>query len=86
MYEIETEDFYQDIAEEVEARLDTSGFSKHDNKPKPIRKNKATEMMKDELVGKIVTEFVALKTKMYAYKELDKKLEVLQRYKKVCNC
>ena len=40
VYEIETEDFYRDIAKDVEKRFDTSGYSKDDNRPLPIGKNK----------------------------------------------
>ena len=32
-------------------------------------------IMKDDLGGKLMIEFVALRAKMYAYKKLDKKLE-----------
>lgn len=32
MEEKETEDFYKDIAKDVETRFDTSGYSKDDNR------------------------------------------------------
>ena len=67
-----TEDFYEDIANDVEARFDTSGYSKTDVRPLPIGLNKKViELMKDELGGKIMTEFVALRPKLYSYKVLD---------------
>ena len=72
VYEIETKDFYEDISEDVEARFDTSNYSKDENRPLPIGKNKKIiGMMKDELGGKIMTEFIALRAKMYAYKKID---------------
>ena len=72
VYEIETEDFYRDIAKDVDSRFDTSGYSKEDNRPLPIGLNKKViGLMKDELSGKIMTEFVALRAKMYAYRTLD---------------
>ena len=72
VYDIKTEDFYEDIANDVEARLDTSGYSKADFRPVPIGLNKKLiGLMKDELGGKIMTEFVALRPKLYSYRELD---------------
>ena len=72
VYDIKTEDFYTDIAEDVEARFDTSGYSRTDFRPLPIGLNKKViELMKDELGGKIITEFVALRPKFYSYKKLD---------------
>ena len=72
VYDIKTEDFYEDIANDVEARFVTSGYSKTDFRPLPIGLNKKViGLMKDELGGKIMTEFVALRPKLYSYKKLD---------------
>ena len=65
VYDIKTEDFYEDIADDVEARFDTSGCSKTGLNKKVIG------LMKDELGGKIITEFVALRPKLYSFKKLD---------------
>ena len=49
----------------MEKRFDSSGYSKDENRPLPIGKNnKVIGLIKDELGGKIMTEFVALKAKM----------------------
>ena len=37
---LKTEDFYEDIADDVEKWFDTSNYSKDDNRPLPIGKNK----------------------------------------------
>ena len=66
IYNIEMEDFYKDIAEDVPARFDTSGYNP--DRPLPVGLNKVIELMKDELGGEIMTEFVTLRPKMYAYK------------------
>ena len=61
VYHIKTEDFYDDIAKDVNVRFDTSGYSKEDARPLPIGLNKKViGLMKDELESKIMTEFVAL--------------------------
>ena len=72
VYDIKTEDFYEDIANDIEARFDTSGCSKTDFRLLPIGlSKKVIGLMKDELGGKIMTEFVALRPKLYSYKKLD---------------
>ena len=73
VYDIKTEDFYEDIANDIEARFDTSGYSKRDFRPLPISLNKKViGVIKDELGGKIMTElFMALRLKLYSYKNLD---------------
>ena len=75
IYEIETEDFYRDFAKDAKKRFDTSGYSNDDNRPLTIAENKRViGLMKDELGGKIMTEFVALRVKMYAYRKRDKEV------------
>ena len=59
---IKTEDFYKDIADDVEKRYDTSNYEV--NGPLPTGKNKnVIGLMKHELGGKIKIEFVALRPK-----------------------
>ena len=58
VYGIETEDFYRDIAKDVEKRFDKDGYLKDDNRSLPIGKNKKMiGLMKDNLGGKIMAEF-----------------------------
>ena len=47
-FDIETEDFYKDIAENIEARSDKSGYPIDDNRPLPIGKNKNVSSRHDE--------------------------------------
>ena len=63
---IKTNDFYKDIANDVEKRFETSNYEV--NRPLPTGKNKKViGLMKDELGGKVITEFVALRPKTYSY-------------------
>ena len=65
---IKTDDFYKDIANEFERWYDTSNYDKIGERPLPIGKNKkAIAFSKDELGGKIMKKFVALRAKAYAY-------------------
>ena len=65
---IKTEDFFEDISNDVERWFDTSNYDKNDKRPLPIGKNKKVPgLFKDELGGKIMTEVVALRLKTYAY-------------------
>ena len=65
---IMSEDFYRDIANDVEKWFDTFNYDKNGKRPLPISKNKKVYgFFKDELGGKIMKEFVALRAKAYAY-------------------
>ena len=67
---IKTKDFYKDIAKDVKERFDTSNCIY--DRPLPIVVNKkVVGLMKDELGGGIITEFVALRPKAYSYKTDD---------------
>ena len=63
---VKTEDFYKDSANDVEKRFDTSNYEV--DRPLPTGKNKKViGLMKDELGGRIITEFVTLRPKTYSY-------------------
>ena len=63
---IKTNDFYKDIANDIENRFGTSNYEV--NRPLPTGKNKKIiGLMKDELGGKIITEFVTLRPKTYSF-------------------
>ena len=71
-----------DITDDVPARFDTSGSclngyhvpgtAGQSHRPLPIGLNKKViGLIKDELGGAIMTEFLALRPKLYSYKKLD---------------
>ena len=63
---IKTNDFYKDISQDVNERFDTSNYTF--DRPLPKGKNKKViGLMKDELGGGIITEFVVLRPKTYSY-------------------
>ena len=63
---IKTEDFYENIANDVEEWFDTTNYD--NNRPLPLRKNKKViDLFINELGGKIMKEFVGLRAKTYAY-------------------
>ena len=63
---IKTKDFYKDTAQDVEERFDTSNYDVDRPLPKG-RNKKVIGLMKDELGGVIITEFVALRPKTCSY-------------------
>ena len=70
---IKTNNFYKDIASDVENRFDTSNYEVNTSettacRPLPTGKNKKViGLMKDELGGKIITEFVTLRPQTYSF-------------------
>ena len=68
MCEIQTEDFYKDISEDVKDRFDTSDYPENHPSGIPTGINKKVlGKMKDEAAGKIIKEFVGLRAKLYSF-------------------
>ena len=79
---VKTEDFYKDIANDEE-NYDTSNYICE--RTLPIGKNKKViGLMKDELGGKIMEEFVGLKPKCYSYLMDDGKVDKKTKGAKKC--
>ena len=65
---IKTENFFEDISNDVEKWFDTSNYDKNNKRPFPIDTNKKVPgLFKDELGGKIIKEVVTLRPKTYEY-------------------
>ena len=63
-----TKDFYKDIDNDVGRWFDTSNYDENDKRLLPAGMNKnAIVLFKDELGGKIMKEFCAIRAKTYAY-------------------
>ena len=83
IFHVKTEDFYEDIAGDVEGRFDTSGYKF--KRPLPMGKNKKElGKFKDELCGGIMREFVALRPKKYLYLTDDGNIEKKAKGTKKC--
>ena len=68
-YEIETEDFYKDIAHDIKARFDTSEYpTDHPSGIETGVNKKELGKFKDEAAGKQIDEFIGLRPKSYSYK------------------
>ena len=80
---IKTNDFHKDIGSDVENRFDTSNYEV--NRSLPTGKNKKIiGLMKDELGGKIITEFVTLRPKTYSFLTDDGKEDKKAKGTKKC--
>ena len=80
---IKTNDVYKDIANDAKNRFDTSNYEV--NRPLPMGKNKKIiGLMKDELGGKMITEFVTLRPKTYSYLTNDGKEDKKAKGTKKC--
>ena len=73
--EVETEDLYADISDDVKKWYDTFNYDKDDNRPLPlaIKKKNYQVYLRMNLGVKIMTEFWAIRAKTYAFAVVDGK-------------
>ena len=80
---IKTNDFYKDISDDVDNRFVTSNYEV--KRPLLMGKNKKVRgLMKDELGGEIIAEFIALRPKTYSYLTDNDKIDKKAKGTKKC--
>ena len=70
VYEVRTDDYYEDIREDVPTKYDTSAYPDDHPSGLPRMNKKVPGLMKDEAAGRIITKTICLGAKQYAY-EID---------------
>lgn len=68
IYTIQTNDFYRDLQTKFINYFDTSNYGARNDYNIPQINNKVPGLFKDEMGGKIITEFVGLRSKLYCIK------------------
>lgn len=68
IYDVKTEDFYKDFKINFIKYFDTSNYEPHNEFGLPILNKKVPGLFKDEMGGKIIKEFVGLRSKLYCVK------------------
>nr|CAH7717033.1 unnamed protein product [Callosobruchus chinensis] len=74
LYQITCDDVYHEVIKQDIERFDTSDYPADNAYNIPLVNKKVPGLMKDEANGKIITHFVGLRSKMYAYKVLNGKV------------
>ena len=76
IYEIHTEDVFEDIRNDVSTMFDTSAYPEKHPAGLPRMNKKVSGLMKDEAAGRTMTKAVCLGPKQYAY--------VIDEYDNMC--
>lgn len=87
VYHIKTGGFYEHIARDLETWFHTGRYTTENARSHSFEKNKGiVGLIKDELGRKAMAEFVALRAKFYAYKQLGEKQPEDKQYKGINKC
>ena len=82
---VKTDDFYEDIMSDLEKWYDTLKIQKKLNRCTPVGINKGViEIFKDQINSNVMTEFVALASKLYAFLDDKDKCENKAKGGKKC--
>ena len=78
----ETEEFYKDIANDVDKWFDTSCYSKDIDRPIPKGKNKKTMgMFKGELDGNVMNDSANVRAKLYSFTQENDDGSIIEKKK-----
>ena len=85
IFKVERDGFYKDTLPDFNKRYDTFKIDKKLNRCIPIGVNpKVIGMLKDELNGRVMSEFFALDSKLYAFQDIDNDEEKKAKGAKKC--
>ncbi|KAG7299574.1 hypothetical protein JYU34_016555 [Plutella xylostella] len=75
IYLLWTDNFFQDLKYRLLTHFDTSNYDINNKYLIPLRNKKIPGLFKDEMGGKIITEFVGLRSKLYCFRTLNKTIK-----------
>lgn len=79
--DVQTDDFYKDMCEDIHM-YDTSDYPYPNVYNIPLKNKKVPGLFKDELNGKIMLQFVGLRSKCYSILSLDELSQIINKIKK----
>ncbi|XP_063223272.1 uncharacterized protein LOC134531497 [Bacillus rossius redtenbacheri] len=71
IYHVVCDNIYDSIRPDLASRFDTSNYAPGNEQRFPLVNKGVTGVMKDEAAGNVITEFVGLRPKLYAFKMED---------------
>lgn len=82
IYHIQTKNYYKDLKRYLLPYFDTSNYRIDNEQHLPIQNKKVPGLFKDEMGGKMIIEFVGLRSKLYCIKTIDDVIKKAKGVKK----